>query len=65
MEDKWLTVGDICKYLNVGNETIYKWIEKKGMPGHRVGRKWMFKQEEVDDWVRSGGASDKSEKGGK
>ena len=28
----------------------------------RVGRRWMFKQNEVDDWVRSGSAADKPEK---
>jgi hypothetical protein len=28
-------------------------------------KKWRIKQEEVDDWVRSDGASDKPEKDGK
>ncbi|MDF1719259.1 MAG: helix-turn-helix domain-containing protein [Minwuia sp.] len=59
MDERWLTVEDICLYLNVSNETVYKWIEQRDMPAHRVGRRWMFKQNEVDDWVRSGGASDK------
>lgn len=58
MDERWLTVDDICKYLNLSNETIYKWIEQRDMPGHRVGRRWMFKQNEVDEWVRSGGAAD-------
>lgn len=62
MQDKWLTVDEICTYLNVTNETIYKWIDKSKMPGHRVGRRWMFKKEEVDQWVRSGGAADLSAK---
>lgn len=62
MEDRWITVEDICNYLNVRNETVYKWIEKREMPGHRVGRRWMFKLNEVDDWVRSGGAADKTGK---
>lgn len=62
MNERWLTVDDICKYLNVSNETVYKWIEQRAMPGHRVGRRWMFKQDEVDEWVRSGGAADKSDK---
>jgi len=62
MEARWLTVADICKYLNVSNDTIYKWIEKSGMPGHKVGRRWMFKQEAVDEWVRSGGAADNADK---
>jgi len=60
MEDRWLTVDDICKYLNVSNETVYKWIDQRKMPGHRVGRRWMFKQDEVDEWVRSGGAADRT-----
>lgn len=53
LEDRWLTVDEICNYLSVTNETVYKWIEKQGMPGNRVGRRWMFKKDEVDAWVRS------------
>ena len=59
MDDKWLTVEEIRQYLNVSKEPIYRWIEQKSMPGHRVGRRWMFKEIEVDSWVRSGGASEK------
>ena len=62
MDERWLTVKDICKYLNASNETVYKWIEQRAMPGHRLGRRWMFKQNEVDAWVRSGGAADKFDK---
>jgi len=58
-DERWLTVENICHYLSVSNETVYKWIEQRKMPAHRVGRRWMFKQGEVDDWVRSGGAADK------
>lgn len=62
MEDRWLSISEICKYLGVSNDTVYKWIDKHEMPGHRVGRRWMFKQDEVDESVRSGGAADKSDK---
>lgn len=62
MDERWLKVHDICVYLNVSNETVYKWIEQRGMPGHRVGRRWMFKQNEVDDWVRRGCAAEVDEK---
>lgn len=65
MEDRWLTVDDICEYLKASNETLYKWIEQKAMPAHRVGRRWMFKKEEVDGWIRSGGAASGSAKGRK
>jgi len=55
--DKWLTVNEICDYLQVTNETVYTWIDKNEMPAHRVGRRWMFKQLEVDKWVRNGKAA--------
>jgi len=45
MEDRWLSVGDICTYLGVSNDTVYRWIEKQDMPAHRVGRLWKFKKE--------------------
>lgn len=59
MQERWLTVDEICTYLSSTNDTIYKWIESRGMPGHKVGRRWMFKLNEVDAWVRSGGGADK------
>lgn len=31
------------------------------MPAYKVGRLWKFKLSEVDDWIRSGGASDDTE----
>lgn len=58
MEDRWLTVDDISKYLSVTKDTIYKWIENRNMPAHKVGRKWMFQKSEVDEWVKSGKAAD-------
>ena len=30
------------------------------MPAHKVGSLWKFKKEEIDDWVRSGGAAHKA-----
>lgn len=58
MEDRWLTVDDISKYLSVTKDTIYKWIDNRNMPAHKVGRKWMFQKSEVDEWVKSGKAAD-------
>lgn len=57
MEDRWLSVDEIAEYLGVSKDTVYTWINAKGMPAHRVGRLWKFKRDEVDEWVRSGGAT--------
>ncbi|MCL1964979.1 MAG: excisionase family DNA-binding protein [Firmicutes bacterium] len=47
-------------YLGVSRETILLWIEKKSMPAHKVGRQWKFKISEVDEWIRSGEAAEKT-----
>ncbi|MGO9708534.1 MAG: methylation-associated defense system helix-turn-helix domain-containing protein MAD1 [Polyangiaceae bacterium] len=62
MDDRWLSVDEISEYLGVSKDTVYTWVNAKGMPAHRVGRLWKFKREEVDVWVTSGGASDRQER---
>lgn len=57
MDDRWMSVEEIAAHLGVSKDTLYTWVSSKRMPGHRVGRFWKFKKDEVDDWVRSGGAS--------
>lgn len=61
MTARWLSVEEIAIHLGVSKDTIYAWREKKGLPAHRIGRFWKFKADEVDDWVRSGSASESSE----
>ncbi len=56
--EKWVPLKDVQSYLGVGRETILQWIAKRNMPAYKVGRLWKFKLSEVDDWIRSGGASD-------
>jgi excisionase family DNA binding protein len=52
-----LSVEEICEYLGVSRDTVYIWLSKKGLPGHKIGRLWKFKRTEVDGWVRAGGAA--------
>lgn len=61
LDDRWLSIHDICKYLGVSNDTVYKWIGKHAMPAHRMGRLWKFKRDEVDAWVKAGGAAEHHE----
>lgn len=59
MEDRWLSVEEIATYLGVTRDSVYRWVVSKGLPGHRIGRLWKFRKDEVDEWVRSGGANEK------
>ena len=53
MEDRWLSVEEISSYLGVPKDTVYKWLNEKELPAHKVGRLWKFKKEDVDNWVKS------------
>ena len=57
MSEPWVSVEQIAEHLGVTRDSIYRWINRKGLPAHRVGRLWKFKISEVDDWVRAGGAN--------
>ena len=59
MTDRWYSLKEICEYLGVSRDTIFKWIETKNMPAHRMGKLWKFKVDEVDKWVKAGSAADK------
>lgn len=60
--EQWVSVEEIAEHLSVKPDTVYKWLERKDMPAHKVGRLWRFKITEVDEWVRSGGAGGEKDK---
>lgn len=54
--EPWVSVDEITAHLGVAKDSVYRWIDAKGLPAHRMGRLWRFKVSEVDEWVRQGGA---------
>jgi excisionase family DNA binding protein len=57
--EPWVSVDEVALHLGVAKDSVYRWIESKGLPAHRIGRLWKFKLSEVDEWVRVGGAAEK------
>lgn len=54
MDGRWRSVDEIAVYLGVKRDTIYKWIDRKHLPAHKIGRLWKFRKSEVDEWVLNG-----------
>ena len=59
MAERWLSVEEISAHLGVSPDAIYKWVYRKKMPAHKVGRLWKFLASEVDQWVKRGRAGQK------
>jgi excisionase family DNA binding protein len=59
--DRWLSVQEIADHLGISKETVYRWLDKKRIPAHPVGKLWKFRAPEVDAWVIKGGATMESE----
>lgn len=59
MAEPWSSVDQVATHLGVVQDSVYRWIEARGLPAHRIGRLWKFKISEVDAWVRAGGAKDR------
>lgn len=45
LDARWLlSVDDIRKYLVIGSDTVYRWIEQHDLPAHRMARIGKFKK---------------------
>ena len=56
-EERWVSIAEVAAHLQVTRESIYRWVDLKGFPAHRVGRLLRFRLSEVDDWVQNSGES--------
>lgn len=54
--EPWVSVDEVAQHLGVAKDSVYRWIESKRLPAHRIGRLWKFKLTEIDRWVRAGDA---------
>ena len=57
-EERWVCVEDVAAHLGVAKDSVYRWIDERGLPAHRVGRLLRFKLSEIDEWVHHGSQGD-------
>ena len=52
--EPWVSLEEIALHLGVSQDSIHRWIRKRSMPAHQIGRPWKFRRSQVDEWVQSG-----------
>ena len=58
IDEGWVGVEDVATHLRVAKDSVYRWVNTKGFPVHRVGRLLRFRLSEVGEWVKTADASD-------
>jgi excisionase family DNA binding protein len=62
--DGILTVDELAAYLKFSKSTLYKLAVEGKLPGQKVGKRWRFHQDAIDEWVKSGTGTVASHKSG-
>ena len=47
----YLTFQEAQDFLGVSHQTLYK-LMKQGLPSHKIGKKRVFLQEELMQWIK-------------
>lgn len=61
-QERWLSVEENAAHLDVNRDTLYKWIGRKQIPAHKLGKLLKSKATEIDEWIRHGKAAEDVEK---
>lgn len=51
--EPWVSIDVVAAHVGVRKDSIYRWIERRGLPATKVGKLWKLKLSEVDAWMRS------------
>ena len=50
MQD-FLTFEQVVEMLNITPPTLYKYLNQKLIDGYKIGGKWKFTKEQVEDYI--------------
>ena len=50
--DNIMTIDALAEYLKISRSTLYKLVQDGKLPGQKVGKRWRFHKEAIDDWLK-------------
>ena len=49
-----LTAKEVAEYLQLTEITIYKYVTEGKIPGYKIGSRWRFEKEKIDELLKNG-----------
>ena len=50
--DNIMTIDALAEYLQISRSTLYKLVQDGKLPGQKVGKRWRFHKEAIDEWLK-------------
>ena len=51
LEKEWLSVADICAYMDVSAFVVTSQLRSGGLPAVKFGREWRVARRDFEDWI--------------
>lgn len=51
MQNRWMTLQEVAEYLQLSKDQIYRLAQGGRIPASKVGSRWRFRRERVDQWM--------------
>jgi excisionase family DNA binding protein len=53
MDKPWLSVADICEYMDVSTFVVTTVLRSGELPAVKFGREWRVSTEDFEDWLNA------------
>jgi len=50
--DNIMTIEALAEYLKISRSTLYKLVQDGRLPGRKVGKRWRFHKDAIDEWLK-------------
>ncbi len=54
--EPWVSVED-ANHFGIAKDSVYRWIDRTGLPVHKIGRLWEAQLSDPDAWIKAGAPS--------
>jgi excisionase family DNA binding protein len=51
-DDNIMTIEALAEYLKISRSTLYKLVQDGRLPGQKVGKRWRFHKDAIDEWLK-------------